>query len=95
MRLRNQSDRNKMLSEETKKKLYYSMLEAHGVQFRDMRCPVCHFVVAKVPVNLKDVLLVRCSKCKFEGVLSPAYFRKQNKWRESQTHNRPKNRIKH
>ncbi|MDO4460185.1 MAG: hypothetical protein Q4C42_08980 [Clostridia bacterium] len=73
MRMSNNSQR--VISEETKRKLQLSWLEARGMKFRNIRCPICNYVVAKIPVNQKEMLYVKCQKCKEENYLSPIYFR--------------------
>ena len=44
-----------------------------------MRCPICGFKVTDVPLTQTEVVYVRCRKCKFEGPLSPAYFRRMKR----------------
>lgn len=42
----------------------------------EMRCPICGFLVRIIPVTQTDIVFVKCRKCKFDGALSPAYFRR-------------------
>lgn len=58
-------------------KLLLSKAEADSCRTRIVRCPICGFKVAKIPVTQQEVFFVRCRKCKFEGALSPAYFRRK------------------
>ena len=62
-------------SQEVQEKLRLSMKAAEELETRYMLCPVCNFKVRKIPITQTEVVFVKCQKCKFEGVLSPAYFR--------------------
>ena len=62
-------------SPEVQEKLRLSMKAAEELETRYMLCPVCNFKVRKIPITQTEVVFVKCQKCKFEGVLSPAYFR--------------------
>ena len=53
---------------------YLSWMEAQKTENRDMYCPVCGFKVAVIPKNQTTIQNVFCRKCKFTGLLSPAYF---------------------
>ncbi|MCC3403754.1 hypothetical protein FYJ53_16445 [Eubacterium sp. BL-380-WT-2B] len=55
------------------------MEAAEEVGSREMRCPICGFKVTDVPLTQTEVVYVRCRKCKFEGPLSPAYFRRMKR----------------
>ena len=50
--------------------------EAENIETREMRCPICGFLVRIIPVTQTDIVFVKCRKCKFDGALSPAYFRR-------------------
>ena len=72
-------------SAEVQEKLYLSWLEAQRTENREMRCPVCGFKVAVIPIDQTAVQNVFCRKCKFTGPLSPAYFRRMKgyvRWRD-------------
>lgn len=58
------------------RKLELSRLEAEKVKTRRMNCPICGRMVSLIPVTQTDIVFVKCHKCKFEGALSPAYFRR-------------------
>ena len=58
------------------RKLELSRLEAEKVETRRMNCPICGRMVSLIPVTQTEIVFVRCRKCKFEGALSPAYFRR-------------------
>ena len=62
-------------------KLRLSRLEAEKVRTRQMRCPFCGFLVQIIPETQTDIVFVKCRKCKFEGPLSPAYFRRMKRRR--------------
>ena len=68
--------RYKTPSPDVIRRLELSRLEAESVKTREMHCPVCGFLVRIIPVTQTDIVFVRCRKCKFEGALSPAYFRR-------------------
>ncbi|OUN71100.1 hypothetical protein B5G11_04180 [Drancourtella sp. An57] len=55
------------------------MEAAEAVGSREMRCPICGFKVTDVPLTQTEVVYVKCRKCKFEGPLSPAYFRRMKR----------------
>ena len=63
-------------SPEVMRRMELSRLEAEKIQTREMRCPICGFLVRIIPVSQTDIVFVKCRKCKFEGALSPAYFRR-------------------
>ena len=65
--------------EDIQRKLLLSMEAAEEVGSREMRCPICGFKVTDVPLTQTEVVYVRCRKCKFEGPLSPAYFRRMKR----------------
>ena len=67
-------------SEEVMRKLELSQQEATQVKTRPVRCPVCRYMVSIIPVNQTDIVFVKCQKCKFEGALSPAYFRRMKQY---------------
>ena len=65
--------------EEVQRKLLLSMEAAEAVGSREMRCPICGFKGTDVPLTQTEVVYVKCRKCKFEGPLSPAYFRRMKR----------------
>ena len=67
-------------SAEVQRMIMLSIAAARKVGSREMRCPVCGFKVADVPLTQTEVVYVRCRKCKFEGPLSPAYFRRMKRY---------------
>ena len=44
--------------------------------FASDNCPICGRMVSLIPVTQTEIVFVKCHKCKFEGALSPAYFRR-------------------
>lgn len=67
-------------SDEVLRKLELSRMEAEQLETRDMKCPICGFRVRTIPVSQTDMVFVKCQKCKFEGPLSPAYFRRMKRY---------------
>ena len=72
--------RYKAPSPDIMRKLELSRQEAERVETREMRCPVCGFLVQRIPVTQTDIVFVKCRKCKFDGALSPAYFRRMKRY---------------
>lgn len=79
-------------SPEVQEKLRLSMKAAEGIETRYLLCPVCQFKVRKVPVGVKEIVFVKCQKCKFEGVLHTAYFRRMRSYHR-RLHNENRRRI--
>ena len=68
-------------SVEVQRRILLSREAAEKSGSREMRCPVCGFKVTDVPLTQTEVVYVKCRKCKFEGPLSPAYFRRLKRYR--------------
>lgn len=66
-------------SPEVLQKLEISRRMAEKVPTRQMRCPICGYLVHIIPVTQTEVVYVKCQKCKFDGPLSPAYFRRMKR----------------
>jgi len=66
------------------RELELSRLEAENIETREMRCPICGFLVRIIPVTQTDIVFVKCRKCKFDGALSPAYFRRVKRYQAYQ-----------
>ncbi|MBR6379897.1 MAG: hypothetical protein IKS02_08050, partial [Fibrobacter sp.] len=60
-------------------RLALSRQKAEQLVTREMRCPICGFLVQIIPVTQKEIVFVKCHKCKFSGPLDPAYFRRQKR----------------
>lgn len=63
-------------------KLELSRQAAENVRTREMRCPRCGFLVQIIPVTQKEVVFVKCQKCKFEAPLSPVHFRRMKRYHD-------------
>lgn len=81
-------------SQEVLRKLQLSQIEAKNVKTREMHCPICGFLVRIIPENQTDLVFVYCRKCKFDGVLSPAYFRRMKNYHRQFNDYRPKRIIR-
>ena len=67
------------VSSEVLEKLKKSREKARNVKTRTVKCPICGELVRIIPVDQKELMFVKCNKCKFTGVLDPAYFRRQKR----------------
>ena len=67
------------LSQDVIRRLELSRQKAGGVEPREMHCPICGFPVQIIPVIQTDIVFVKCHKCKFTGLLDPAYFRRMKR----------------
>ena len=67
------------LSQDVLHRLELSRQRAEEVQTREMRCPICGFLVQIIPVTQTDIVFAKCHKCKFTGALDPAYFRRMKR----------------
>ena len=66
---------------EVLKKIELSLMEVEGMEKRDLKCPICGFRIQGVYADNDRMghAEVKCRKCKFEGPLNLAYFRRQRK----------------
>lgn len=78
----------------TERNNMHDIQAAEALETRYMLCPVCNFKVRKIPVTQTEVVFVKCQKCKFEGVLSPAYFRTLRRRRTRLSDTRRKRMIR-
>lgn len=62
---------------DVEEKIRRSSIEVEGMAVRDVRCPHCKFVIARVYADTQGHIHARCRKCKHEQPLNLAYFRKQ------------------
>lgn len=69
-------------SPEIARRLQLSREEAETIRTREMHCPICGFLVRIIPENQTEMVYVYCRKCKFDGPLSPAYFRRMKRYRQ-------------
>lgn len=65
------------LPAEVREKIDRSALEVEGMKMRDIRCPICQYVIARVYVDMQGHFQARCRKCKWEKPINLAYFRTQ------------------
>ena len=79
---------------EIQKRLLLSRVEAESLKERDILCPICGFRIQRVFSDATGHLSVKCQKCKFEGVLSPAYFRTLRRRRTRLSDTRRKRMIR-
>ena len=63
-------------TEENLRKLELSREEASGLVRRDIKCPICGYRIMSA-YTTEGCVLARCRKCKFEGILSLRWFRRQ------------------
>ncbi len=63
-------------TEENLRKLELSRKEVSGLSLRDIKCPICGYRIMSA-YTTEGCVLARCRKCKFEGVLSLRWFRRQ------------------
>ncbi|MBR1757724.1 MAG: hypothetical protein IJ744_03215 [Lachnospiraceae bacterium] len=71
--------RGRSVSADVRYKLELSRRKAEKIRTREMHCPVCGMRVQIIPVNQKELVFVKCRKCKFTGPLDPAYFRRMKR----------------
>lgn len=64
-------------SAEVMRKILLSRQEVEGLEKKDLKCPICGFRIIGVYADRSGHAEVKCSKCKFEGPLNLAYFRRQ------------------
>lgn len=63
-------------SDEVMQKLLLSRQEVEGLEKKDLKCPICGFRIIGVYADRSGHAEVKCNKCKFEGPLNLAYFRR-------------------
>lgn len=66
-------------------KLIRSCREVEEMPEQELRCPICHFRIAGVYGDRSGHIRVKCRKCKFEGVLNLAYFRRMKRYHRELT----------
>ena len=64
---------------EVLRKIILSGQEVEGMEKRDLNCPICGFRIEGMYQDRTGHAEVKCRKCKFEGPLNLAYFRRQCK----------------
>ncbi len=66
-------------SKEVLRKIELSMREVESMEKRDLNCPICGFRIQGMYADRSGHAEVKCRKCKFEGPLNLAYFRRQRR----------------
>ncbi|WP_409969655.1 hypothetical protein RFF05_07015 [Bengtsoniella intestinalis] len=54
-----------------------SAQEVKNLSLRTVRCPLCNFPIDRVYQDSTGHKHVKCRKCKFEGAINLAYFRRK------------------
>ena len=63
-------------TEENLRKLELSRQEAIGLSRREINCPVCGYRIMSA-YTTEGCVRVKCRRCKFDGVISLRWFRRQ------------------
>ena len=66
-------------SPEVLRLLELSWQEVEEMDKRDLKCPICGFRIEGVYSDRTGHAEVKCRKCKFEGPVNLAYFRRQKR----------------
>ena len=69
-------------AKEIMNKLLKSRIEAEALSERDLRCPICDFMIQTVYSDISGHLRVKCPKCKEVSTLNLAYFRRMKMYAE-------------
>lgn len=65
--------------EEALRKLAMSAADAEGLEASDIRCPICSFRKMTALGAKSGIIRVKCPRCKFDGPMNLAYFRRMLK----------------
>ena len=79
------NDRFGPVSAETARKLEMSRAETENMESKDLRCPICGYKIGTVYLDRQGHVSIKCRKCKFDGVINLAYFRRQNRGRAARS----------
>ena len=66
-------------SPEVLRLLELSWLEVEKMEKRDLKCPICGFRIQGVYADRVGHVEIKCRKCKYEGPVNLAYFRRQKR----------------
>ena len=66
-------------SPEVLRLLELSWQEVEEMDKRDLKCPICGFRIEGAYADRTGHADVKCRKCKFEGPVNLAYFRRQKR----------------
>ena len=64
----------RVASEEAQRRAALSKKEAENFVERELKCPVCNFMIGVAYSDSKGHLRIKCQKCKTVSVLNFAYF---------------------
>ena len=62
---------------EVKDNIDRSSIEVEGMKMRNIVCPYCKYVIARVYADIQGHFHARCRKCKWEKPINLTYFRTQ------------------
>ena len=63
--------------EENLKKLEQSLKDAAEQEQHEIRCPICGLLKAYAFGEKKGIVRIKCSRCKYDGPMNLAYFRRR------------------
>ena len=66
-------------SPEVLRLLELSWAEVEEMEKRDLKCPICGFRIQGVYADRTGHVEIKCRKCKYEGPVNLAYFRRQKR----------------
>ncbi len=69
------------ITSEVRRKLQLSKQETEALTLRDINCPFCGYLVARVFSDAAGHKMVFCKKCKEEYPVNLGYFRRMKQWR--------------
>lgn len=64
------------LTPEVAERIHRSREEAKKLDKRELRCPICGFLIEGVYGKSSCIVHIKCRKCKLEAPLNLAYFRR-------------------
>ena len=63
-------------TEENLRKLELSREETAGLICREIKCPVCGYLILRA-YTTEGCVVAKCQRCKFNGIISLRWFRRQ------------------
>ena len=63
--------------EENLEKLARSIQDAKELERHEVRCPICGMLRAYTIGEKKGIVQMKCTRCKYDGPLNLAYFRRR------------------
>ena len=82
------------LTPEIEEKLLMSRRDAENAVKHFLCCPVCGYRINEVYRDDKPLIQVKCRKCKFEGPLNMAYFRRMKSRKRYVAYCRKKRQVR-